>query len=230
MSIDTQGPPIDDIINGSDVYTDGLGQTEADNNQDDSEPARPGESHITKIDRIIYRRYKTRNVHQVKTLNELMKCGLPGGGETAHIVTNGKHINAIAFIQAILQKEHAEHLDIVTYSIRKKTITMILDWFQGDELGTARVNISCHVRTLNPDCYAFMRAIAKEVPDLFRLKVFHNHAKLACVKTEHNHYVLEGSGNFSENALVEQYQLTNSKELYDFHMAWIDTQKEEYDK
>lgn len=226
MSTDNQGPHVDDIICVADVYSDDL---DAEANADGSDSHAVANEHITKIDRILYRRYKARNARQVKTLNELMGCRLPEPGETAHVITNGKHINAIAFIQAILQKEYAEHLDIVTYAIRKKTITMILDWFQGNELGTARINISCHVRTLNPDCYAFMKAIVREVPELFSLKVFHNHAKIACVKTEGNYYVLEGSGNFSENALVEQYQLTNSKELYDFHEGWIDAQKEEYD-
>lgn len=42
------------------------------------------------------------------------------------------------------------------------------------------------------------------------------HAKVALIKTEENHYVVEGSGNWSENAKYEQYLLGNNKGLFDF--------------
>jgi hypothetical protein len=38
------------------------------------------------------------------------------------------------------------------------------------------------------------------------------------MKTHDNYYIIEGSGNWSENAQYEQYILANSKGVYDFRM------------
>ena len=44
------------------------------------------------------------------------------------------------------------------------------------------------------------------------------HAKVCLLLTHEHHYVIEGSGNWSENAHYEQYVFANSKGLYDFRM------------
>jgi hypothetical protein len=65
-------------------------------------------------------------------------------------------------------------------------------------------------------------------PDLCTVKYFHNHAKIALIETESNHYVLTGSGNFSDNAITEIYELKNDKELFDFHVGWLSDVQDEY--
>ena len=44
------------------------------------------------------------------------------------------------------------------------------------------------------------------------------HAKVCLLETKDAHYIIEGSGNWSENAYYEQYMFGNSKGLYDFRM------------
>jgi len=43
-----------------------------------------------------------------------------------------------------------------------------------------------------------------------------NHCKIGLIKTKENYYVIEGSGNYSENEEVEQYIFENLKESYYF--------------
>jgi len=48
-----------------------------------------------------------------------------------------------------------------------------------------------------------------------------NHAKVMGIKSGSNYYIIEGSGNLSDNARIEQYLIENCKETYDFHNEWI---------
>lgn len=184
---------------------------------------------ITQKDKSLLAKYRRRIFVKAENINNILGLNLPNCGETVHVVTNGKHIDALAFCQNVIDKVSIKTLTIVTYSIRKKTITCIGEWLLQEKLQSAMVAVSCHIKTLNKLCYEYMLQMQKEVPALFKLKMFHNHAKIALMHTsDDNYYVLEGSGNFSENALVEQYQLTNCKELYDFHLGWIFNQRDEY--
>jgi hypothetical protein len=36
------------------------------------------------------------------------------------------------------------------------------------------------------------------------------------MQTDEGHYIVEGSGNWSENAMYEQYLFANSKSVYEF--------------
>lgn len=43
-----------------------------------------------------------------------------------------------------------------------------------------------------------------------------------CIKTlEDEYFVIEGSGNLSDNARIEQYLFEQCKETYDFHVSWM---------
>ena len=48
-----------------------------------------------------------------------------------------------------------------------------------------------------------------------------NHSKVTCVQCGSNYLVLEGSGNWGENAQYEQYVLINSKQVYEFRQKNI---------
>ena len=50
-----------------------------------------------------------------------------------------------------------------------------------------------------------------------------NHAKVSLLQIEDAYFVIEGSANFTANPRIEQFVLTNSKELFDFHRAWMET-------
>jgi hypothetical protein len=60
-------------------------------------------------------------------------------------------------------------------------------------------------------------SIAKSRPNVTVLYAW-VHAKVCLIKTSDFHFVIEGSGNWSENALYEQYVFAESKGLYDFRM------------
>lgn len=49
-----------------------------------------------------------------------------------------------------------------------------------------------------------------------------NHAKITCIKDNSgNHFVMEGSGNLSDNAKIEQLLFENNRKSFEFHSGWI---------
>jgi hypothetical protein len=51
----------------------------------------------------------------------------------------------------------------------------------------------------------------------------HSHCKIIACRTElNNYYVIDGSGNFTTNARIEQYSFENNRKLYEFHKQRID--------
>lgn len=42
------------------------------------------------------------------------------------------------------------------------------------------------------------------------------HAKVCILETNSDHFIIEGSGNWSENACYEQYMFGNSKAVFEF--------------
>lgn len=49
-----------------------------------------------------------------------------------------------------------------------------------------------------------------------------SHAKVAMLETKDDFFVIEGSGNWSENACYEQYVFANSKGLFNFRKELFD--------
>ena len=47
------------------------------------------------------------------------------------------------------------------------------------------------------------------------------HTKILCCRIGKDYYVIEGSGNLSNNARIEQYLFEKSKEAFMFHKDWI---------
>jgi hypothetical protein len=57
-----------------------------------------------------------------------------------------------------------------------------------------------------------------------RFKCWENHTKIILLSNHESNswFCVEGSANFTANPRTEQNILINSKEIYDFHKAWID--------
>ena len=52
-----------------------------------------------------------------------------------------------------------------------------------------------------------------------------NHSKVQLIKSNGNYFVVEGSGNFSENAANEQYIFLNNEYVYKFRKGCFDTSR-----
>lgn len=154
-----------------------------------------------------------------QSLDKLNKIAdLPKPGQQSHIVTqNG--VNSFDFILAILAKEKIKKLHIAFYRIGKKVVTELDELQKSGKVQSIHLLINDGFPKLVPDCWNLIKSLER---DSFSVRVENNHTKIILAVTEENKYVIEGSGNLSINARIEQYLIMNNEEVYNFHKKWIE--------
>jgi len=178
--------------------------------------------------RVTQNKFRYSNNRKVSAINYLTLSTPPSHGESLTVVTTGKHINAFAFVQYILEKENIKALHIASYCMTKKVPLWCCDLLENEKIDTLHFYVSCNPYAIKPDVKRLLTEMTTAAPDLCTVKYFHNHAKMALIETEENYYILTGSGNFSDNAITEIYELKNDKDLFNFHIGWLSEVKDEY--
>ena len=150
---------------------------------------------------------------KVQNLREL--CGrLPMENEAFFIETY-KSFTAFAFIVYLMKHTgHVNHLYVATYSTNARVINSILRYREKGWLGSIHFHVSETLKFRMPQVFEHLRQLAAD--GVIKLTFGWSHKKVACVDTPQGQFVIEGSGNYGENALEEQYVFINSKEVYDF--------------
>ncbi|AXP79182.1 hypothetical protein CJ739_82 [Mariniflexile rhizosphaerae] len=126
-----------------------------------------------------------------------------------------KSFNAFTFIPFVCQYERIKHLYASTYSIGSKVVNALIELHDTGFIDEITLLISDSMIKRNPvtiDNLCSMAASRGNVNVLFSWV----HAKVCILETKTNHYIIEGSGNWSENAQYEQYLFGNSKGVFDF--------------
>lgn len=154
-------------------------------------------------------------MQSLNNIRELIK--IPQKNQHYRLVTK-KAINTFDFIQAILIYEYIEELIIAFYRIGKKTAYQLRDLQKFKKIGNIIFLINDGFPKLVPDAYNFIKGLES---DKWEVKLENNHCKIILAKTKNNYYIVEGSGNMSMNARIEQYCFDNNKTIYNFHENWI---------
>jgi hypothetical protein len=125
--------------------------------------------------------------------------------------------NAFTFIPLICKTVTIKHLYATTYSINKRVITALMELHRQGVVDKITLLVSDTMIRRNPATADLLASANLEYPNLTVLFAW-VHAKVCLIETNEANYVIEGSGNWSENAYYEQYVFANSKGLYDFRM------------
>lgn len=139
---------------------------------------------------------------------------LPGREEFFFLQTD-KSFNAFTFIPFVCQHERIKKLYASTYSIGSKVVNALMELYDGGFVDDITLMISDSMIKRNPvviDNLCSMAASKGNVDVLFSWV----HAKVCLLETDNHHYIIEGSGNWSENAQYEQYVFGNSRNVYEF--------------
>jgi len=144
--------------------------------------------------------------------------GIPESGEQHRIVTI-KAIVTLDFILAVLAEEKIIDLYVAVYVIGKKTIAELLSLHKSQDIQNLffLVNTRIYAKT------GINEMLMVNGSKNWRVKMAHTHTKIILMKTaQGNYYVVEGSGNMSQNGQYEQYIFENNKPVYDFHKDWME--------
>ena len=155
---------------------------------------------------------------KVDSLKQLTRR-LPRRGEIFFIETT-KSFTAFTFIVHVLKAVgHIHHLYIATYSTNERIINALLRYRDRGQLESIHLHISETLRFRMPDIYQRLLDLRDE--GILQLTFAWTHKKVTCMDTPQGAFVVEGSGNYGENALEEQYIFIQSEKVYEFRSRQV---------
>lgn len=158
-------------------------------------------------------KFESKHLAKIASLKNLMGK-LPEPGEAFFLYTL-KSFNAFTFITYIIKHcGEIEELTFSTYSINERILSSLLRWYDKGTIRKIRMSISESVKHRMPKVFDLIELQRKERN--FEVCYCWNHSKVTLIRSQGNYFVIEGSGNFSENAMHEQYLFLNDKEVYSF--------------
>ena len=160
----------------------------------------------------VFSKYLNNHLQRIENVSEL--CRIPDNGEVFFLQTE-KAFNAFTFIPWIAKKFFIEEIYASTYSISRRVVEALQELQQDGKVGEVTLLISDSMIKRNPQTIDNLEAVAKSNGN-FKIKYYWNHSKVTLIKTKDHFFVLEGSGNFSENAHLEQYTFCNDADVYQF--------------
>ena len=158
-------------------------------------------------------KYLLKHFEKLNSLEKDLKR-LPDKEEFFFLQTDSS-FNAFTFIPFVCQHERIKHLYACTYSISSKVVNALMELHDAGLIDQITLLISDSMIKRNPatiDNLSSMASTRGNVNVLFAW----SHAKVCILETNSANYVIEGSGNWSENAHYEQYLFGNSKAVFEF--------------
>lgn len=164
-------------------------------------------------------RFEEAHLRRIENIKNL--CGeLPSGNEIFFLWTC-KSFNAFTFIPYVIKYSGLiEELCFSTYSINSRIVEALIRWYDKGVILSVTIYIADSIKYRMPDVVTLLEEQAKQR----QIEIIYawNHSKVQLLKSGVNYFVVEGSGNFSENAANEQYIFLNSRKVYEFRRDCFD--------
>lgn len=165
-------------------------------------------------------KFLNKHYNKVDNLKSLMGS-FPPLGEAFFIWTLNS-FNAFTFIVYVIKTcGKIEDLTLSTYSLNERILNSLIKWYDKGEIIRVNISIAESIKHRMPRVYDQLQ-IQSQTRN-FDIRYTWNHSKVTLMQTSDHHFVVEGSGNFSENAMYEQYMFMNDKQLFDFRKNCIMT-------
>lgn len=123
--------------------------------------------------------------------------------------------NAFTFIPVVLENQTARHLMATTYSINKRVINALVELHQTGMIDQITLLVSDTMLRRNPVITDLLASVNRQYANINVLFAW-VHAKVCLIETKNANYIIEGSGNWSDNAYYEQYTFANCAKLFAF--------------
>lgn len=139
---------------------------------------------------------------------------LPVEGEFFFLHTD-KSFNAFTFIPFVGQLHHIKHMYASTYSLSRRVVDAFMEMHDSGLISSMTLMISDSMIQRNPSTIEYLKSMAATRANV-TVKFAWIHAKVTLLDTDNGLYTIEGSGNWSENASVEQYLFARDSGLFRF--------------
>jgi len=158
-------------------------------------------------------KYLLTHFEKVSKLEEDL-LRLPRNEEFFFLQTDNS-FNAFTFIPMICKLFTIKELFASTYSISRRVVEALIELYDSGCIENITLMISDSMIKRNPITVDNLMSLARERLN-FTVNYAWVHAKVCIMKTDDSFYVVEGSGNWANNAYYEQYLFANSEGLYNF--------------
>lgn len=163
--------------------------------------------------------YENLQTSKIKIIQENIPVP-PKPGEVIFCYTTNQ-FNTMAFIVWIIRTiGKIRSLTITTYSIGATSINTIMKWYDAGYIEEIYFYIASYTKRISPKNIDLLTSQAS-ARDRVTVSFGFNHSKILLAETDHGHFVITGSGNFSENAYNEQYTICNDERIYKFYYDCI---------
>lgn len=136
--------------------------------------------------------------------------------ETQHIISNGS-FGSNELLSAFSHKHRIKSIYITTWSFNDEFIETL------SNINPDKIVFLCDksIITRKAAFYGRLLLFAESHKNITIKLINGLHAKVTLLDCNDGFYVYEASANFSRNVRIEQFLISKSKELYDFHLEWI---------
>lgn len=145
--------------------------------------------------------------------------GLPLKEECVLIKSTGCSDTGSIF-HYMLNDGKCDELHLSTWIISRNNIGYICDNIDNGNIKLLSFIISVRQKQLKKADYAYMVEEFKK-RDQINFRVCNCHAKTFSAKIGNDYYTVTGSGNWTKNPRIENYMITNDKNIFDFNKEWM---------
>lgn len=166
--------------------------------------------------RLFSQRFENIQCYKLNNLKEL--CGRLPDENHIYFIETRKSFTAFTFIVYIMRHAgYVRHIYVATYSTNERVINALLRYMDKGFIGTVHLHVSETLKFRMPLIWSRLRQLCDD--GIITLTYGWTHKKITCLETDSGCYVVEGSGNYGENALEEQYVFLKSKKVYEFRIG-----------
>lgn len=159
------------------------------------------------------------------TKNALADLGphLPGPGETLHAVMRGNY-KLYDLLPAIIEhtRQPISRAYIATLGFTEDTTRGLYAYLANGQLRDLLFLVSHYFHAQHAERY---NAARETLGSTGQARTCHGrtHCKVLALQTaDGRHYVTEASANLNSCSCLEQYAITHSRELFEFHATWME--------
>lgn len=152
-----------------------------------------------------------------KVLNELFPEKIEKN-ESIHLISSD-NFGSIELLKVLTTRIKPEKISITTWSYNDESVNVIesllksgveIDFFVDKSIKTRKSHLYAQIVILR-DSYKNIK-----------IKIHHMlHAKLTTIKAGDLFLTIESSANYSGNQRIENYVITESEDLFNFHNSWM---------
>lgn len=169
----------------------------------------------TGADKMVAKYFKVQNRQIGRNLSGV---NLPKTDEVLFFLSQ-KDINTFTLLLWIVGKMGGklDELFLTTFNVNQKIIYAFARLIDEGKVDRLSIVLSQSIMSRMPERIEELRLVWEKRKAQMRVSLCWNHSKVLLARSGDKRFVLTGSGNFSFNAEIEQYEVWNNAELYDWN-------------